>query len=149
MLEQANDESIAYTPTEMREAAMLAACMYEERHIRPLFLSKEGFLMSPVDKGGNYRMNPEQTRSRDAMPAPIAAPGAADDAGAGDQTIILTKKADGTVTCDSGDGKPVPYASVDEALDAVKSQLGGGPDDGTDGGAGDAMSGGSESDQVS
>jgi hypothetical protein len=27
-----------YTPTELREACHLAACMYEERNVRPLFI---------------------------------------------------------------------------------------------------------------
>lgn len=97
----------------------------------------------PLDKSGKYNMNPEQVRSRDAMPPPIAAPGA----GEGEQTITLTKKADGTVTCDSGDGKPMPYASVDEALEAVKAQLGGGDMD-QDANA-DLTGGGSEEDQAS
>jgi hypothetical protein len=101
--------------------------------------------MSPVDKSGKYRMNPEQSRAADSMPpaTPIAAPGAV--AGAGDQTITLTIKPDGTATCDSGDGKPMPYASVDEALDAVKAQYGANDtaDQGGDPSAGD---GGSESD---
>lgn len=33
-----------YTPTELREACHLAACMYEEQHVRPLFTDpKEPF----------------------------------------------------------------------------------------------------------
>ena len=28
-----------YTPTELREACHLAACMYEERHVRPMFVN--------------------------------------------------------------------------------------------------------------
>jgi hypothetical protein len=36
------DENRTYTPTELREAAMLAALMYEERHVKPFFL-KHGF----------------------------------------------------------------------------------------------------------
>jgi hypothetical protein len=27
-----------YTPTELREACHLAACMYEEKHVRPMFI---------------------------------------------------------------------------------------------------------------
>ena len=27
-----------YTPTELREAVILAACMYESQHIKPLFI---------------------------------------------------------------------------------------------------------------
>lgn len=101
----------------------------------------------PLDKTGKYRMNPEQSRAADSMPkpAPIAAPGAGD--GAGDQTITLTIKPDGTATCDSGDGKPMPYSSVDEALDAVKAQYGSrdeSADQGSDMSAGDGA--GSDSD---
>jgi hypothetical protein len=32
-----------WTPTELREAVMLAACMYEYRHVRPLVLDIEGY----------------------------------------------------------------------------------------------------------
>ncbi len=28
----------SYTPTELREACHLAACMYEERHVRPMLI---------------------------------------------------------------------------------------------------------------
>lgn len=33
--------NLDYTPTEMREAAMLAACIHEERTIRPRFFIPE------------------------------------------------------------------------------------------------------------
>jgi hypothetical protein len=37
-------ENSGYTPTELREACHLAACMYEERHIKPMFIDpKEPF----------------------------------------------------------------------------------------------------------
>lgn len=98
--------------------------------------------MSPLDKSGAFHMNPEQARARDAMPPKPITPAPGADSGEGDQTIILTKKADGSITCDSGDGKPMPYDSVDEALDAVKAQLGGGE---TDLGAGDDMLGAGDS----
>lgn len=35
-MEHAHREGISYTPTELREAAMLAAEKYEELHIRPI-----------------------------------------------------------------------------------------------------------------
>jgi hypothetical protein len=56
-----------------------------------------------------------------------------DDQG-GEATVTLTKMPDGTVTCDSGDGNPQPYGSVDEALEAAKEILepGGGEDRGGD-----------------
>ena len=42
MLETDNNYSgRQYTPTEMREAAMLACEMYEARHIRPILITKE------------------------------------------------------------------------------------------------------------
>ncbi len=33
-----------WTPTELREAVMLAACMYEMRHIRPLIIPSKPML---------------------------------------------------------------------------------------------------------
>lgn len=33
-------EAAQYTPTEIREAAMLAQIIYEEKHIRPIFLDE-------------------------------------------------------------------------------------------------------------
>ena len=37
-------EQAHYTPTELREACHLAACMYEERYVRPMFIDpKEPF----------------------------------------------------------------------------------------------------------
>jgi hypothetical protein len=37
-------EQCNYTPSELREACHLAACMYEERHVRPMFIDpKEPF----------------------------------------------------------------------------------------------------------
>ena len=31
-------EQARYTPTELREACHLAACMYEEKHVRPMMI---------------------------------------------------------------------------------------------------------------
>lgn len=64
------------------------------------------------------------------------APGAPQAGGMNDQqmddqpeaTVTLTKMPDGTVTCDGGDGTPQTYQSVDEALDAAQSILGGDED---------------------
>ena len=42
LLEEQDERGIQYTPTEMREAAMLAAMMYEETHIKPFIA--ENFL---------------------------------------------------------------------------------------------------------
>jgi hypothetical protein len=40
-----------YTPTELREACHLAACMYEELHVRPMFINpKEPFVWNVVEK---------------------------------------------------------------------------------------------------
>ncbi len=36
LAEQAHANGSTFTPTELREAAMLAALMFEERHTRPL-----------------------------------------------------------------------------------------------------------------
>lgn len=64
----------------------------------------------------------------DRTQSPAAgAPAAGGDPGAGDVTVTLTKGADGSITCDTGDGNPQPYGSVDEALEAAKMTLG--PDD--------------------
>jgi hypothetical protein len=36
------NDSKLWTPTELREAVMLAAMMYEQTHIRPLMIDKRG-----------------------------------------------------------------------------------------------------------
>lgn len=54
---------------------------------------------------------------------PAALPGGPQSDPGGDLTVTLTKMADGTVTCDAGDGNPQPYGSVEEALDAAKEIL--------------------------
>ena len=45
MLER--DGSRLFTPTEVREAAILATCMYENIHIRPLVMMRSGNPMPP------------------------------------------------------------------------------------------------------
>lgn len=101
----------------------------------------------PLGKDGAFNMNPQQSRGRDAAMAapPIAAP--ADD-GMGDTTITLTKKPDGTVTCDKGDGsEPMPYKSMGEALDALQAEEA--PMPGSESGTGeDPEAAGSEHDQL-
>jgi len=47
-------------------------------------------------------------------------------------TLTLTKMPDGTVTCDSGDGNPQPYPTVEDALEAAKTILDGGGDEDED-----------------
>lgn len=87
-----------------------------------------------MDKSGKYHANPSMARAADSMSAAPAVTDPNADPNAQGQSITLTKNPDGTVTCDCGDGKPMPYGSVDEALDAAKSMLGGGEmgsDDGT------------------
>lgn len=39
-----------FTPSEIREAAMLAHILYEERRIRPMMLTDDGFLRSINEK---------------------------------------------------------------------------------------------------
>lgn len=36
-----------YTPTELREAVMLAACQYEYTHVRPLLVSVDDYRIFP------------------------------------------------------------------------------------------------------
>ena len=38
-----NQESLTFTPTEMREAAMLAQILFESRHVRPIIIDREKF----------------------------------------------------------------------------------------------------------
>jgi len=49
-------EHSSYTPTELREACHLAACMYEERRIRPMFIDPK------VPFEWNVRHAPERSR---------------------------------------------------------------------------------------
>jgi len=47
----AHMEHCNYTPTELREACHLAACMYEERRVRPMFINpKEPFKWNIVER---------------------------------------------------------------------------------------------------
>lgn len=39
-LERGHAEGMAFTPTELREAAVLAAEMWEERHVRPIMVER-------------------------------------------------------------------------------------------------------------
>lgn len=41
------NDSRTWTPTELREAAMLAAVMYEQTHIRPLMIDRNGEYIRP------------------------------------------------------------------------------------------------------
>lgn len=41
-------EYARFTPTEIREATMLAQIMYEERHLRPVYFSKEDVMAGRV-----------------------------------------------------------------------------------------------------
>lgn len=49
-----------YTPTELREACHLAACMYEEMHVRPMFIDpKEPFKWNVRDAPANLKRTVE------------------------------------------------------------------------------------------
>lgn len=80
-------------------------------------------------------------------------PTAAGAPGAGDQpepTVTITAKADGTYTCDGGDGNPQPYGSIEEALEGAKSLLGGGDEeqDADQGSSAPPAASGSEADDM-
>jgi hypothetical protein len=40
-------EASHFTPTELREAALLAACLYEYEHVRPIIMSEEALRAMP------------------------------------------------------------------------------------------------------
>lgn len=61
-----NHGKLQFTPTEMREAAMLACTKYEFTHVRPLFITKDG-AMTPAMFGG--KENPTRTATGARMEA--------------------------------------------------------------------------------
>ena len=76
-------------------------------------------------------MNPQRRAHMAAPGAPaaaVAAPGAEGELGP-ELTVTLTKSADGTITCDTGDGNPQRYATVERALEAAKMILEGGEEE--------------------
>lgn len=88
----------------------------------------------PLDKKGNYHMNPHRARMSDsegeAPPKKDIAPpekngNVADPlADLAAETITLTKNPDGTVSCDDGSGEPSVHASMAEALEYLNSMHG-------------------------